>query len=238
MDLIQEAKKLINEAQNIYILPSIDNQDESISNSLALFYTLRKLKKNVNLIVEEFPKKLQFLIPSLDFISQPKNFIISIPSSKAEVSQIQYEKNKKDLKIHLTLNKGNIKKNDISFSFNIPKPDLLIAVGNKELSPHQSFGEGTSILNIDNQTGNKNFGRINLIKNNCSLAEIITNLLKSIDNSLIEKNTATCLLVGIILSSRNFQNQKTSTETFETAAFLTKKGAPHQQIINSLYKDV
>ena len=100
MDFFQEAKKVIDEARNIYILPSKNNQDESISSSLALFYTLRKLKKNVNLIVEEIPEKLRFLIPSLDFISEPKNFVISIPNSKAEVSQIQYEKNEKDLKIY------------------------------------------------------------------------------------------------------------------------------------------
>ena len=235
MNLFQEAKKLIEESQNIYILPSKDNQNESIPSSLALFYSLRKLKKNVNLIVEEFPEKLRFLIPSLDFISEPKNFVISIPSSKAEVSQIQYEKNEKNLKIYLTLNKGNIKKNDISFSFNIPKPNLLITVGNKELPPRQYFDAGTSILNIDNQRGNKNFGRINLIKNDSSLTEIITNFLKSTNNGLIEKNIATCLLAGIILSSENFQDQKTSFETFETAAFLTKKGALYQQIINSLY---
>ena len=64
MNSFQKAKKLIKEAKSIYILPSEDNQIETISSSLALFYTLRKLSKNVNLIVEEIPSKLQFLIPS------------------------------------------------------------------------------------------------------------------------------------------------------------------------------
>ena len=236
MDLFQKSKKLIDEARNIYILPSIDNQDESVSTSLALFYTLKKLQKNVNLIIDKFPEKFQFLIPSLDFISEPKNFVISIPSSKAEVSQIQYEKDKEGLKIYLTLDKGNIKKNDISFCFNISKPDLLITVGNKNLPLDQSFNIECPILNIDNQTENENFGQVNLIKNNFSLAEIVNGFLKSIDNDLIEKDIATCLLTGIIISSGNFQNQKTSTETFEAAAFLIKKGASHQQIINHLYK--
>ncbi len=242
MDLSQKkAKKLIKEAKNIYILPSKDNQPETILSSLALFYTLKKLNKNVNLIVEEFPQEFQFLIPSLNFISHPKNFVISIPNSKAKVSQIRYEKNQEDLKIHLTLDKGNIKKNDISFCFNNPKPDLLITVGVKDLEYIKELYQENSIsdfpiLNINNQTGNKNFGQVNLIDTTSSLTEITTSFVKSIDNNLIDKNIATCLLTGVILSSENFQNKNTSTETFETAAFLIKKEASHQQIIDHLYK--
>lgn len=271
MDLFQEAKKLINETKNIYILPSTNNQDDSIPTSLALFYILKKLKKNVNLIVEKFPEKFHFLIPSLNFISEPKNFVISIPASKGEVSQIQYEKSEEGLKIYLTLDKGNIKKNDISFSFNISKPDLLITVGNKNLLPNQNFSIEGPILNIDNQilldknyltplenqrfltgqaeqtslgekplteqAGNKNFSQVNLIKSNSSLAEIVSDFLKSVNEDLIEKNISTCLLTGIIVSSENFQNRETSVKTFETAAFLVKKGASHQQIIDELYPD-
>ena len=39
------------------------------------------------------------------------------------------EKNEDALKIYLTLEKGNIKKDDISFYFAETKPDLIITVG-------------------------------------------------------------------------------------------------------------
>ena len=213
MASFQKAKKLIGEARNIYILPAPlteqsgtdnspeDNQAETISSALALFYTLRKLKKNVNLIVEEIPLKFQFLIPSLDFLTYPKDFVISIQSSSAEISQARYEKDEKDLKIYLTLDKGNIKKNNVSFGFASVKPDLLITIGIKDLSPHlftdnrgfKTFSN-LPVLNIDNQAGNKNFGSANLVKSNYSLREIITNLIKSIGNNLWDKNIKICLL--------------------------------------------
>ena len=128
----EEIKKLITEAKNICVIPSQNNEPESLTATLALFYTLRELGKNVNLIIENLPEKLNFLIPSLDFITQPKNFIISIPKNVADISQVYYEKSDSDLKIHLTISSGNIKKDAISFYFSDAKPDLIITLGIKD----------------------------------------------------------------------------------------------------------
>ena len=103
MENLNEAKQLINEAKNIYIIPDGNTEPDSVATALALFYTLKELNKNVNLIIdEELPENLKFLIPSLDFISYPKNFVISIPSKVADVSQIFYDKDEQGLKVHLT----------------------------------------------------------------------------------------------------------------------------------------
>ena len=242
MDSLKEAKKLIEGAKNVYILPGTDNQNENISNSLALFYTLKKLNKNVNLVVEEIPEKLHFLIPSLNFLSYPKDFVISVPAKTSEISQVRYDKTENELKIYLTLDKGNIKKNDISFSFFSCKPDLLITIGFGELKDvsglcreDKEFLDDVTILNIDNQAGNKQFGKVNIIKSG-SLSELVFNLIKSIDENLFDKNIANCLLTGLIIFSESFLNIKTSSETFETAAFLIKKGASYQETIQYLHK--
>ena len=240
MASFKKAKKLIKEAKNIYILPSKDNQSESIPNSLALFYTLRKLNKNVNLIVEEIPSKFQFLIPSLNFLTYPKDFFILIPNSEAKISQIRYEKDKENLKIYLTSDEVRIKKNDVSFGFSNFNPDLLITVGVKDFNYCQeSFLKnpktlsGIPIINIDNQMGNKNFGFANLVKDNCSLGKIITNLIKSIDNNLWDKNVATCLLTGAIFSSQNLNfdpKRETAIALFDSPDFQSF----HASDLNSL----
>ncbi|MBI1866305.1 MAG: hypothetical protein HYS02_00885, partial [Candidatus Staskawiczbacteria bacterium] len=126
MNDLEQAKQLIGEAKNIYVIPSESNEPESIASALALFYTLKELNKNVNLIIENLPEKLMFLIPSLDFIAYPKNLVISVPRKIADVSQIYYEKNDEALKIHLTIDKGNVKKENVSFYFSEPRPDLII----------------------------------------------------------------------------------------------------------------
>ena len=113
--ITDEVKNLISQAKNIYVIPA-ENSEEAVPCALALFYTLKHLNKNVNIVIDNFPEKLNFLVPSLDFISYPRNFVISIPASVAEVSQVYYEKSEENLKIHLTLDKGTIKKDNISFS--------------------------------------------------------------------------------------------------------------------------
>lgn len=186
---IQESKHLITQAKNIYLIPA--EEPEAITSALALFYTLKEKSKNVNLILENLPENLKFLSPSLDFISYPKNFVISIPNKIANVSQIFYEKNDDTLKIHLTVENGNIKKDNISFYFAEAKPDLIITLGIKDYQKHlseklNSFGFliDSSILNIDNtSTGsvqeNKKFGKINIIENK-PLLEIIMRLINNL----------------------------------------------------------
>jgi len=242
-----EAGQLISEAKNIYIIPNPDNEPDSAASALALFYTLKDLNKNVNLIIDGLPEKLKFLIPSADFISYPKNFVISIPNSVAEVSQIYYEKNPDNLKIHLTLDRGNVKKDNISFYFSETKPDLIITLG---ISDYQnalenklnSFGFllDSQVLNIDNTSAssvqnNKMFGKINIIESR-SIAEITLDLIINPSHDLIKKEPAKCFLTGIVAYTENLSSLKLSPETFETMSMLMKKGADLGEIRENLYK--
>ncbi len=240
--MTEEIRKLISDSKNIYLIPSQTNEPESLTSALALFYTLKELNKNVNLIVEDFPEKLSFLIPSLEFISSPKNFVISIPKNIADVSQIYYEKNEENLKIHLTVDRGRLKKEDISFYFSEPKPDLVITLGIKDLQSQlserlDSFGFilDTPILNIDNNLENLKFGKINIIEQK-SISEMILEITKSIDENLINKDVASCLLTGLIIYYENFKSKKTTHEIFQICSDLTKKGASHHQIADNLHK--
>ena len=247
MENLEQAKQLINDSKNIYIIPEGNSEPDSVATALALFYTLKELDKNVNLVIdEELPENLKFLIPSLDFISYPKNFVISIPNKVADISQIFYDKDEQGLKVHLTLNKGVIKKDDISFYFSDAKPDLIITLGIKDFKEQMSkkmdsfgFLLDSPILNIDSEgseaTKNKNFGKINLIRS-YSLAETVLELVKNPHIDLIKKEAATCFLAGIAAFTENFGNSKVNSETFETASLLINKGADLKIIKENLWK--
>lgn len=232
---IQEPKQLISDSKNIYLISS--QGPEAISATMALFYTLKESDKNVNLLLESVPGNIKFLAPSLNFISYPKNFVISIPSSAAQISQIHYEKSEEDLKIHLTLQSGAIKKEDLSFYFAEAKPDLIIAVGVKDYAKQlaenlNSFGFllESPILNIDNSVQeNQKFGKINIIEDK-PLAEIITALVQA--NS---KESAKCLLASLVVYTENFKTKLTA-EVFEKAGIFMKSGADLAEIQNNIYK--
>ncbi len=230
------AKQLLNDVKNIYLVPS--REPEAIACTLALFYTLKESGKNVNLLIEGMPENLKFLTPSLDFISYPKNFVISVPSNIAKISQIFYEKTEDALKIHLTVENGIIKKDNISFYFSETKPDIIVSLGiqdyQAQLKNMDSFGFllDAPILNIDNKTENKKFGKINLVES-FSLSEIVFQLTSDIQTSW-KKEMATCFMAGLILHTENFRKNVTA-EIFEKAAILMKKGADIKEITNNIY---
>jgi len=233
----QETTQILSNAKNIYLISA--QEPEAITSTLALFYTLKELGKNVNLIIDTLPENLKFLTPSLDFISYPKNFVVSIPNTVAKISQIFYEKNNDALKIHLTLESGNIKKDNISFYYQEAKPDLIITIGikdyQKELSSRlDSFGFllDSPILNIDNEQDNKKFGKINVLED-YSLTEIILDLIKNIKQDPIGKESANCLLTGVVIYTENFKN-KLSANIFEIASQLMKQGIDLKETVNNL----
>lgn len=241
MEAINSAKNLIAKSQNILIFPSPELQGDNLGSALALFYTLKKLGKNTNLKIGELPEKFNFLTNGRS--SPNKDFVISVNTEGKEIGQMRYEKNGKDLKIYLALNKGQLRSQDVSFTpfpspeMFAPNYDLLISLGIQSLENIPQNLWTLPILSIDNQPQNENFGEVNLIEMTSSLAEIATEVIKSMDrDELFDKETATCLLAGIIWSSQNFRNPKTRPKTFEASAFLIERGADHQEIIQRLYK--
>ena len=232
MENLLETKQLISDSKNIYLITS--EEPEAIASTLALFYTLKELSKNVNLIIETLPENLSFLSPSLDFISYPKNFVLSIPNNIAQISQIYYEKNNDALKIHLTLDGGNIKKDNISFYFSETKPDLVITVGIKDYSkelPEKLNSLGflldSPVINIDNSQDNQKFGKINLIETT-SISKIVFDLMENLN-----KESANCLLTGLVIYTENFKKNVTA-ELFEMASNLMKHNADLKQITDNL----
>ncbi len=232
MENIVETKQIIVEAKNIYLITS--EEPEAITSTLALFYTLKDLGKNVNLIIDSLPENLRFLAPSLDFISYPKNFVVSIPNNIAKISQIHYEKNDEALKIHLTLEGGNIKKDNISFYFAEAKPDLVITIGiknyQKELSnklDSLGFLLDSPVVNIDNSQDNQKFGKINIVDKG-PLSQVVGTLAEN-----LSKESANCLLAALVIYTNNFKNGLTA-EVFQTASDLMKKGASLDEILNNI----
>lgn len=241
MEKLILAKNLIEKSRDILVFSSPELQGDNLGSVLALFYTLKKSGGNVNTNIGDVPEKFRFLIGPL--AANSDNFIISINTEGKEISQMRYEKNHKDLKIYLALNGGRIKNDDVSFApfpnaeIISSHPDLLITVGVQSLENIPQSFWNSPILNIDNHPQNENFGEVNLIEMTSSLAEIVTNLIKSMGKEeLLSKEAAACLLTGVIWSSQNFRSPKTRPKTFETAAFLIEKGANHQEIIQHLYK--
>ncbi len=241
---LEKAKQLINSFDNIDILPSADLKADSFPAALALYYSLRKLGKNVNLVVENEPETYAFLVEKEKL--QPAHradFLIAIKEKNLKLSQLFYEKTNQGLNIFLKTG-GQINKNNVSFkpmneeSIDPEEDNLLvIALGMEDLKLiSQSYQPLPQIIYLNQQTASQDLGQINLIESSApSLSEIVFDLICFIDESLIDQQVANSLLTGIIEQVAESQNLKLSSSTFHKLNCLLEKGADLKLITNNLY---
>ncbi len=238
----KKLKKIIEKAQDVTLLPSPDFRKDSFPAALALFFSLKKLGKNVNLIAENYPQKYNSLIKQTDFHLPQGNFLISIKASQTKLSQLFYEKTENGLNLYLKTNGGELKKENFALH-SLGVGELLITLGIgetkkvKELSREGAKERTASVINIDNQLENENYGQLNLIEvGSASLSEIIFDFLISIDKKLFTKETVNSLLLGIVEATRNFQTPELTSQTFQKVGFLINKGANLKEISSQLYR--
>ena len=94
---------------------------------------------------------------------------------------------------------------------------------------------GSQVINTDNRQKNILFGQVNLVEHK-SLSEISLRLIRLIDENLISKNVADCIMSGLIMYYENFKTKIITPEVFQIAAEMIKKGANNQQIVDNLYR--
>jgi nanoRNase/pAp phosphatase (c-di-AMP/oligoRNAs hydrolase) len=233
MEGICQAKKLIQDAQNILVLapknPGVDN----LSSALSLSYTLNNAGKIVNSFPKTIPDSYSPLFPK-EIIS--KNFVISIKGK--EISELYYEKENRILKIYLSSKENGIKKEDVEFAAlekaSTQESDLLVIIGIERLEELGNFYEKnfklfyqTPILNIDNHSLNNKFGNVNLVSENLPTSVISEKLITAFDK-ITDKKVKTWLLAGVI---EFFQRKKINQGALESVFSLAESELDYRGIV-------
>lgn len=85
--------------------------------------------------------------------------------------------------------------------------------------------QNTKVINIDNSDKNQGFGNLVLVSPQASsVSELIGDIALSL-GFRIEKDAAQNMMSGLITSTKNFQDPRTSSLAFEVASYLMKRGA-------------
>jgi len=224
---LKKINEAIKEYSNIQILTSGRENESDFPATLALFYSLKKLGKNVNLKNDYLPEKYKFLIKKEFFGSSEADFVISVKN--ADLSRLFYEKSPEGLNLYLKTKGRKVRSEDVKFN-SLDSQKLSLAVGINS-PPERELKESREVISINNQ-GKADFGSLNLIvKGSLSLSELIFDLLYSINNKIFDKNISEALLTGIL--------ENTNSLTFESLkkiSFLTKQEVDFEKISFQLYK--
>lgn len=246
----QQFKETIHSAKKILILLPQNPGNDEISAALALNIFLKEKKIESDIAANDPLKNIQ----KLNFLPQPekiidnilgaRDFILSFNTKYNKITSIRTKEFKDEVRIFITPENGTIDPRDFSFIPAEFKYDLLVCIGSPD---KESFGKifeenpdiffEVPIINIDNHSNNDNFGQINIVNiKSSSIAEMLYDLLKEDDASLIKNEIAKCLLTGIISATKSFQNSKTTPQALKISSELMTTGANQQEIIRHLFK--
>ncbi len=246
---IQQISEVISKSHHILITFKREFSVDAIASALALYLILKKQNKLVDIVCDDFslPKNLDFL-PSASHVSAKisslQKFVVSVDLEKNKIDEFSYNVENDKLNIYITPKSGSFKKDDVRAENSNYKYDLIITLDSPDLESlgkiYQNCTEffyDTTIINIDHQAENEQYGQINLTNPNAvATAETVFRLINALDKNLLDKDIATCLLTGMIAKTRSFKTPNVTPKTLEIASQLLTAEADRDTIIKRLYR--
>lgn len=244
-DAVSKVADKIQHATNILIALSKDPNVDEISAAIALAFVLDQQKKHVSAIYSgQTPNALEFLRPEETFqkdISGLQDFIIALNKSKAD--HLIYQVEGDYVKILITPYKGQIKKEDLEYSYSDYNVDLVIVFNvnsgseiDSALSEYGRIMHDAMAINITSSVPGRFADLEWSDPSKSSVCEMVYDLLGELEIDNTPQEVATALLTGILSATERFSNNRTKPTTMAVASKLMEAGADQQLISSNILK--
>ena len=244
-DAVSKVADKIQHATNILIALSKDPNVDEISAAIALAFVLDQQKKHVTAIYSgQTPNALEFLRPEETFqkdISGLQDFIIALNKSKAD--HLIYQVEGDYVKILITPYKGQIKKEDLEYSYSDYNVDLVIVFNvnsgseiDSALSEYGRIMHDAMAINITSSVPGRFADLEWSDPSKSSVCEMVYDLLSELEIDNTPQEVATALLTGILSATERFSNNRTKPTTMAVASKLMEAGADQQLISSNILK--
>lgn len=244
-DAVSKVADKIQHATNILIALSKDPNVDEISAAIALAFVLDQQKKHVTAIYSgQTPNALEFLRPEETFqkdISSLQDFIIALNKSKAD--HLIYQVEGDYVKILITPYKGQIKKEDLEYSYSDYNVDLVIVFNvnsgseiDSALSEYGRIMHDAMAINITSSVPGRFADFEWSDPSKSSVCEMVYDLLSELEIDNTPQEVATALLTGILSATERFSNNRTKPTTMAVASKLMEAGADQQLISSNILK--
>lgn len=242
----QQIVDKIKEVSNILVTVSQDPSVDQLSAALGLTIMLNNLKKHTTAVVSGvIPPAITFLEPEKTFegtVDSLRDFIIALDKEKAD--HLRYKVDGDVVKIFITPYKTTISEADLDFSQGDYNVELVLALGvvdeahlDKALEAHGKILHDATVASLSAGSDSSKLGTINWHDDAASsLSEMLVSLSEAIkgDKPLLDEQSSSALLTGIVAATDRFSNDKTSSKVMTMSAQLMAAGANQQLIATKL----
>ena len=244
----QQIVDKIKDSSNILVTVSTNPSVDELSAALGLTLMLNKLGKHATSVVSgDIPPAITFLDPEKTFentVDSLRDFIIALDKEKAD--HLRYKVEGDVVKIFITPYRTTITDKDLDFSQGDYNVELVLALNvtdgdhlDKALEAHGRILHDATVATISTGGVNSNLGSIDWRDDGASsLSEMLVSLSEAIkgDKTVLDEQTSTALLTGIVAATDRFSNDHTSSKVMTMAAQLMAAGA-NQQLIAAKLED-
>ena len=241
----EKVAEKIQRGANILIALSKDPNLDEISAAIALAIVLDQQKKHVTAIYSgKTPNALEFLKPEETFekdTSSLQDFIIALNKTKAD--HLTYKLDGDYVKIYITPYRGQVKKEDLEYSYGDYNVDLVIVFNvnagteiDSALSEYGRIMHDASAINITSGLPGRFADLEWSDPEKSSVCEMVYDLLKELEITELSQEVATALLTGILSATERFSNNRTKPTTMAVASKLMEAGADQQLISANILK--
>lgn len=245
----QQIVDKIKSSTNILVTVSTDPSVDALSAALALTVMLNRLDKHATAVFSgAIPPAISFLEPEATFESTTdslRDFIIALDKSKAD--HLRYKVEGDVVKIFITPYRTTISDKDLEFSQGDYNVELVLALGvdnqdhlDSALEAHGRILHDATVATLTAGTQTSSLGSLDWHDDSASsLSEMLMGLVESLatpqdEEPLLDQQTATAILTGIVAETDRFSNPKTSAKVMTVAAQLMAAGADQQLIASKL----
>jgi hypothetical protein len=240
----EQATKAIKDANNVLVTVRNNPSVDELSAAIALTLMLNKLNKHaVTVFSGRVPSTIEFLQPEMAIDTNTdslRDFIIALDKSKAD--KLRYKVEDNVVRIFITPYKTSITEKDLEFSQGDFNVDVVVALGvvNKEdfdqaVTTHGRILHDATVVTLTKHDIQSQIGAINWQDQAASsVSEMITSISDGLGENLLDGQTATALLTGIVSETDRFRNSNTTPQVMSLSSKLMAAGANQQLIAEKL----
>lgn len=213
--------------------PGIDEMGAA----LALYLCLKQAGKQVSIASPSDPLVAVSSLVGVDKVKKTLSgeggdLVVAFPYTEGEIEKVSYTLENGYLNIIVKASKNGLTFNEqeVKYTRSGGAPSLLFIIGTPRISDlgdlyNPDALKDTTVVNIDNKSANQGYGDIVFVSpRHSSVCEQVATLIQFLGLDF-DVDTAQNLLSGIVDSTNNFSDLKTTYTAFEMAATLMKAGA-------------
>ena len=242
----QQIVERIKSANNILVTVNKNPSVDELAAALGLTIMLNGLNKHATAVVSgDIPPAINFLEPTKTFentVDSLRDFIIALDKEKAD--HLRYKVDGDVVKIFITPYRTTITSDDLDFSQGDYNVEVVLALGVQDkdhldaaLSAHGRILHDATVATLSCGDTTSDLGSIDWSEpNSSSLSEMLVALSEALkgDKPLLDEQSATAFLTGIVAATDRFSNNRTSSKVMTMAAQLMAAGANQQLIAAKL----